>query len=91
MVYYCDAAECESRSSKAKKRHIYSFVANVMWVKWLRAQKRWKELIQRERKDKMEKNVDVLNLTRNSRLCSCHFNKEKIIIDGSTSDPEGNQ
>ena len=31
------------------------------------------------------KNVDVLNLTKKSRLCSHHFNKEEIRTDDYTS------
>ena len=41
-------------------------------------------LIQREWKDRTTKNVDTLNLTRNSRLCFCQFNKEKT-SDGYVS------
>ena len=73
---------------KAKTLHIYPFMANVTWVKWLKdpsVQRRWKTLIQRERKDETGKNVDVLNLTRNSRLCSRHFKKERISTDGYMS------
>ena len=47
-------------------------MADVTWVKWskdLFDLKRWKALIQYERKDKMVKDVDVLNLTRKSGLC----------------------
>ena len=33
MVYYCDAAECESHRSKAKMLHIHPFMAVVMWGK----------------------------------------------------------
>ena len=29
MVYYCVAVECTSHSSKAKKLHIYAFMAGV--------------------------------------------------------------
>ena len=48
---------------------------------------KWKALIQRERKDKMGKKV-MLNLTRNSRLCSHYFNKKKISTDSyRSSDP----
>ena len=44
-----------------------------------------KELIRREGKDKMGKNVDMLNLRRHPRLCSCYFDEEKISSDGCTS------
>ena len=54
-------------------------MADVMRVKW---PKRWRVLIQHERKDKTEQNVDVLNFTTNFRLCSHHFDKEKISTDG---------
>ena len=76
-----------SHRSKAKKLHIYPFMAEVMWVKWqkdLSAQRRWKALIWCERKDKIGKNVNMLNFTSNSRLCFHHFDKEKIGTDGNT-------
>ena len=44
--------------------------------------RRRKALIWPERKEKLEKNVDVVNLTRNSRLCSLYFDKEEISTDG---------
>ena len=44
-----------------------------------------KALIWHEGKDKTQKNVDVLNLTRNFRLCSHHFDNKKIITDSYTS------
>ena len=84
MVYYWDAAEYTSHSSKPKKLHIYPFMADVTWVKWpkdLSVQRRWTALISCERKDKIGKNVDLLNLARNSRICSHHFDREKISMD----------
>ena len=63
-------------------------MTDLTWMKWMKdlsAQRRWKTLIHCERKDKTGKNVDVLNLTRNSRLCSCHFDMEKISTDSYTS------
>ena len=83
MVYYCDAVECTSHSSKAKKLHIYPFVTDVMWPKDLSVQKKWMALIQHKGTDKTGKNVDV-NITRNSRICYCHFNKEKINTETPT-------
>ena len=59
-------------------------MADVMWVKWLKdlsVQRRWKALIWHDGKDKAGKHVDVLNLTRNSRLCSHPLDKEQISID----------
>ena len=88
FMYCCDAPEYISHSSKAKKLHICPFVADVTWVKCrkdLSAQRRWKALFHHERKNKKGKNVNVLNLTRNFRLCSCHFGKEKISTDSYTS------
>lgn len=73
--------ESKSHRSTAKKPHIYPFVTDVTRVKWrkdLSAHRRWKALIWCEKKDETGKNIDVFNLTRHSRLCSCHFNKLKI-------------
>ena len=56
----------------------------LMWCGWS-GQRRWRALIWHERKDKVGKKVYVLELTRNSRLCSHHFNKEKISTDGCIS------
>ena len=36
MVHYCNAAECKSYRFKAKKLDIYPFMADMMWVKWLK-------------------------------------------------------
>ena len=55
MVYNCNAVEYKSHSSKAKKLHIYPFMADAMWVK-----KRWKAPIWHERKDKTGENADGL-------------------------------
>ena len=55
MVYYYDAVECKSQNSIGSNLHIYPFMADVMWVKWLKyisAQRRWKALTLCERKDK---------------------------------------
>ena len=90
-MYYCNALECPSHISKTKKLHMYPFMAEVMWVTWPRdlpAQRRWKPLVQRVRKDNRGKNVNVLILTRKSRLRSCYFNKEKIsTADYTSGDP----
>ena len=54
----------------------------------LYVQRRWKALIRREGKNKTRKNANVLNLVRNSRLCSHHLNEEQISTDSYVrSDP----
>ena len=40
-----------------------------------------KVLIQHKSKDKAGKNIDLLNLTKNSRVCFCQSDKEKISTD----------
>ena len=68
MGYYCNVVECKSHRSKAKKLHIYSFMADMMWVKW-RQSSLWRE-DGRHRfggKDNTLKNTDMLSLTINSR------------------------
>ena len=72
---------------KAKKPHFYPFMADVTWLKWPKDLCRGKtEGIDRcKREEKMGKNVDMLNLTRNFRLCSDHVNKEKIGANGYMS------
>ena len=45
----------------------------------------WKTLILHEVKDKTAKNVDVLSFTRNSKLYSHNFGKNKISTGGETS------
>ena len=54
--------ECTSHSFKAKKLHIYPFIAGLTWVKWPKdpsAQGRWNT--QREGKDKMGMNDNMVN------------------------------
>ena len=59
MRHNCDAAKQTSQGSKAKKLHIYPFMADVMLVeKDLSAQRRWKALIQQEGKEKNRENID---------------------------------
>ena len=53
---------------------------DVTWLKWPTDQRQCEAMMMR--KDKMRKNVSVLNLTRNYRPCSCHFDKKKISTDG---------
>ena len=50
--------------------HIYPFMTDVKWSKDLSVQREGKALTQHEKKDQTENDVDVLNLTRNSRLRS---------------------
>ena len=58
------------------------------WPKDLSEQRRWEALIWWAGKDKTGKNLNVLNLTRNFRLCSCHFDNENISTHGyTTGDP----
>ena len=68
----------------SKATHINSWLTWRGQRSWkISAQKRWKAPIQHEWKDKMGKNV-----TRNSRLRSHYFNKEKIRTDSyMTDDP----
>ena len=77
------SAKCTSHTSKAKKLHIYPFMDDMAWIRSVH--QRRNVLIRCERKSKAEKNVNALNLTRNSRLCSHHFSKEKISTDSYTS------
>ena len=81
-VYYCDAAECKLHSYKAKKLHIYAFMADVTWVKWPNPPplRRWKVLIQCEKKDKTGKKVDMLNPTGNPRLCRVILTRERSAL-----------
>lgn len=77
MVYHCDAAECTPHNSKIKKQHLS--LHGWRDVTDLYTQWRWKALrLGMRRRTKTRKNVNVLNLIRNSRPCSRHFNKEKM-------------
>ena len=55
-------------------------MADVMWVKWP------KDL---SAENKSRKTDDALNLTRNPRQWSHHFNKEKLSTDGYASGDPG--
>ena len=60
MVYDCNTAKSTLQCSKAKKLHIYPFVADVTPIKRLKdlsAERGWRAL-----KDKTGKNVDMLNV-----------------------------
>lgn len=62
-----------------KQRHIYLFMDGVTG---------WEDEgheVWRKRKAKMGNNVDMLNVIRNSSICSRHLDKEKINTDSSTS------
>ena len=93
MVFVCEAAHCWSHSGKRHNLQLYPWMADVSWVKWPKdrtTQNRWKRLIRRDGKDKSGRHVvvDKLNITRRSRLCSFHFDKEHINTWGiASSDP----
>ena len=88
LVSECIMLQIVYPRAKAKKLHIYLFAYDVTWVetpKDVAAQRWWTALIWREKKDKTGKNVNMLNPTRNSRLCSRHFDEEKISTEGYMS------
>lgn len=85
MMYCNDAVGCKSHNSKAKKQQIYPFMTWVKWPTDLCAEKFEDIFFCHGRKNKTGKNVDVLNLMRNPKLCSQHLHKEKIGIDGYAS------
>ena len=85
---WCTTMMPRSVNHRASKQRSYTSIPS--WLTWcgkigqkISVQRRQKALIWRDRKDKSGKNVNILNLTRNSRVC--HFDKEQIRTDGYTS------
>ena len=76
MVFFCEAAQCWAHDSKRKNPEKWGWMKAVTWVKFpteAGTRATWLRLIRRK---------DKVNLTKKSRLCSRHFDKEQIDPDG---------
>lgn len=60
--------------------YIYPFMDGLKWQKCLYMQRRWKPVIQHDRKDKTDTNVNVLNLTRESRLYPIMSTRKRSVL-----------
>nr|XP_054760318.1 uncharacterized protein LOC129266488 [Lytechinus pictus] len=93
MVYLCEAAGCNSHTSKRQNLEKYPWMRDVRWVKFPRdeeARRRWKRLIRRDGPCKYgAKIVKNLVMSRRVRLCSRHFDEIDVDKSGySSADPK---
>ena len=79
------------RCTYRMKKNSTTCFTSELWKLWkdLFVQRRWTALNQCEGKDKTGKNVNMLTLTRNPKLCSSHLDKEKISTDRHGKDRKG--
>ncbi|XP_054767215.2 uncharacterized protein LOC129274430 [Lytechinus pictus] len=76
MVFFCESAQCWAHDSKRKNPDKWGWMKDVTWVKFptdASTRATWLRLIRRK---------DKVNLTKKSRLCSRHFDRDQITPDG---------
>ena len=83
MGFSCEAALCWADDAKRKNTQKYPWMKELSWVKFPRPSNRqqrtaWRNLLRR--KDRFE-------LSRNSRLCSRHFDQADILPNGTAKNP----
>ena len=72
MVFHCAAAQCSASGNKLDRLNVYPWMRGVRFFKFPPdKQARWTRLCKRGGKENGHE--DKFQITRHTRICSCHF------------------